>query len=245
MVAHKVGHEAAAGAWELITKLAPHNDNTPEYDKIKSILVAHHDRVCKKYDMCPKGHVVFRNFKHDRLKHMEYSELDRCPVCNEDRYVSAGGERRPARVMYFFPLRHYLRSMFCMSDLTPYLCTESSHGKSALRSTQGWEHKVTRNPKMNRDSRNQPLIGATDGAPFFKDRNASGGWPFIMKAAALPESLRNDPAYSHLHALVPSVVLEAEAGEFVKKKRFIVEHTIYKLTYLLTYVVLLTYTLTY
>lgn len=57
---------------------------------------------------------------------------------------------------------------------------------------------------MNKDHRNQPVILAGDGVPFFKKEGQSrrGGWPLVLRSATLPDGLWNDPCLTHISTFI-------------------------------------------
>jgi hypothetical protein len=81
------------------------------------------------------------------------------------------------------------------NDLDP-----SGSAPGSLRRSRGYRKKVTDNPRMNKDSRNQPFILSGDGVPYFKKEGLSnrGGWPIVIRSALLPDGLWNNPALTHI-----------------------------------------------
>ena len=51
----------------------------------------------------------------------------RCPVCNTGRYVvdPTDNNLRPAKVIFFFPLAPFVRSLFSRPDMVPHLYTDA------------------------------------------------------------------------------------------------------------------------
>lgn len=60
-----------------------------------------------------------------------------------------------------------------------------------------------RNNENMSDPRDLVFIGASDGVPYFKNRNGAAGWIFILRTC-LPDGLWNDPALCHMFAVAPS-----------------------------------------
>ena len=58
------------------------------------------------FDVCPKDCIIFRN---------SFSELDKCPKCNSDRYKSAGN-LVPMRSFHYLPLGPRLERIFGTSN---------------------------------------------------------------------------------------------------------------------------------
>ena len=63
------------------------------------------------------------------------------------------------------------------------------------------------NPNINADPRNQAISGAADGVPFFKDRNAANGWPFVLYPENAPVGVARSNVHAHMVGLVPSEYL--------------------------------------
>jgi hypothetical protein len=116
-------------------------------------------------------------------------------------------------------------------DLVPYLKNDQPPGNFTSGSVQrshGWRKKVTNNPNINQDSRNQAISLSADGVPLFKDRNAGSAWPFVARSHNLPDGLSGDLAYVHMVAFEMSEHLDwkTEEPEHVfKVKRYFVHNS--------------------
>jgi hypothetical protein len=79
---------------------------------------------------------------------------------------------------------------------------------------------VQDNPNINADPRNQAISGAADGVPFFKDRNAANGWPFVLFPESSPVGVSRSNPDAHMVGLVPSEYLtEDEDGKTLLVKK--------------------------
>jgi hypothetical protein len=58
--------------------------------------------------------------------------------------------------------------------------------------------KVTSNPVMSADPRNQAVIGMSDGIPMFKDKSARSVTPGALRTANLPDHLSTKFKFIHL-----------------------------------------------
>ena len=70
------------------------------------------------------------------------------------------------KTVYFFPVAGWLQSLFRRPDLCKYLSNKTSpsqYPSGHVRRSRGWHTKVTKNARMNKDERNQALIGSCDG----------------------------------------------------------------------------------
>ena len=56
---------------------------------------------------------------------------------------------------------------------------------------------------MGEDTRNQGLIGMSDGIPLFKDKNARSVIPVLLRTANMGDHLSMKFRYTHMTALVP------------------------------------------
>ena len=80
--------------------------------------------------------------------------------------------------------------------------------------------QVQDNPNINSDPRNQAISGAADGVPFFKDRNAANGWPFVLYPESAPVGVSRSNPDAHMVGLAPSEYLdEDEDGKTVLVKK--------------------------
>ena len=107
--------------------------------------------------------------------------------------------------MYHLPVHHYVADLFQQPDLVPYLQNNiGEFPEGHVRKSRGWRAKVTDNPKMNGDGRNQAFIFSTDGIPYFRDSGSRSGWPLVLRSANLPDGLWNELSYTHMVAFLAS-----------------------------------------
>ena len=67
----------------------------------------------------------------------------------------------------------------------------------------GWHEKMTGNPHMNTESRNQALVGMADGMPLFRDKHSRSVLPVALRLAGQPDSVSKKFNNIHLAALFP------------------------------------------
>ena len=67
------------------------------------------------------------------------------------------------------------------------------------------------NNNINSDPRHQAVSAASDGVPFFKDRNAANGWPVVMYPENGPVGVASSSDDAHMVGLVPSEYLTEDA----------------------------------
>ena len=145
----------------------------------------------------------------------------RCPVCNTGRYVvdPTDNKLRPAKVIFFFPIAPFVRSLFSRPDMVPHLYTDADGmPEGHVTRSRGFEQKVRANPHMNKDHRNLGLVGTTDGVPFFNDQRR-GAWPFILRCANLPDTLSLHMSNCHLHLLSANEYWEVDTNAGVLRRR--------------------------
>ena len=80
--------------------------------------------------------------------------------------------------------------------------------------------QVMENSNINSDPRHQAISAAADGVPFFKDRNAANGWPFVLYPESGPVGVASSNDDAHMVGLVPSEYLieDAEGKRLIVKK---------------------------
>ena len=231
MTTHKATDRASEDVWKMLASLLPAASDLPTFSYIKRMLTKYVDDTIEKIDMCVDGCVAFYDYKHPQLNRpgRMYSRLGhrtKCPVCNEDRYVIVNGKQVPRKIFYYFPSHYFFKDLFKQKDLVQYLYTTQSTDEldSHVRKSNGWKRKVTDNPAMNSDKRNQTLILSTDGVPYFKEKNARSGWPFVLQLGNLPMALRNEIGLSHLIAFAGCEYMSVDkhTNKVVRVKK---EHT--------------------
>ena len=145
----------------------------------------------------------------------------RCPVCNTGRYVvdPTDNNLRPAKVIFFFPLAPFVRSLFSRPDMVPHLYTDADgRPEGHVTRSRGFQRKLHDNPHLNQDHRNLGLVGTTDGVPFFNDQRR-GAWPFILRCANLPDTLSMHMSNCHLHLLSANEYWELDKDAGVLRRR--------------------------
>jgi hypothetical protein len=64
--------------------------------------------------------------------------------------------------------------------------------------------QIISNPAMNYDTRNQGLVGMSDGIPMFRSKDSRSVIPLMLRTVNLEDSLSMKFRYTHLVGLVPS-----------------------------------------
>jgi len=74
---------------------------------------------------------------------------------------------------------------------------------------------------MNRDTRNQGLVGMADGIPLFRDKHSRSVTPIMLRTANMSDNLSMKFRYTHLTALVPNSfwIIGETSKQFQKVER--------------------------
>jgi hypothetical protein len=178
-----------------------------KYRDVRKILKSHSlDSVCR-YDACPRGCVVYKDFSGSQVS-QEYADLQECPRngCGHPRYVGAGSRRTACHYVYHFPASSWMRSLFAQPEIATLLRNDTPLMRpptSVLRSF-GYRDKVYNNPHLNGDCRGQGVILSADGVPYFGSDGANGTrgcWPVVLRSGNLPDGLSKSFAMSHMVAM--------------------------------------------
>ena len=220
MTSHKSTDSSAKDMWALLGMLLPADADLPTFTRVKKILIKAEATYSQRIDICPNDCIAYWDSKHLPMPY-RHAHRTECPICGSSRLLQdpADGSWKPAKTVFFFPVEHYLRSLFTRPDLIPFLLADGQHvSESHVTHSRGWREKMVDNPVMSADHRNQGLISTTDGVPFFEDQRR-GGWPFVLRSANLPDSLSNHMTNCHLHLLAPSEFWEVDPEANVLRRR--------------------------
>lgn len=228
---HKSTHSSASDMWDFIRTILPPGDKMGIYQSLRKILKYHRMETMEKVHVCVNMCVAFTNPKSQELSGPEFqnADADNCPVCDQARYLADG--ETPRRVVYNHPIKFWLQDLFNRADIVPYLLNNlpaKSFPSGHVRRSDGYRQKVTDNPNMAADARNQALSLSADGLPYFKDQNSAGGWAVSIINENLAEgNMGHTSAFIHLACLAPSeYTSQARAGApIVKTKRYVHNHT--------------------
>lgn len=124
-----------------------------------------HNSDCR-IDCCINDCILF--YDATNFEDYQHAHRTKCYICGERRYVEQPGARgnKARKTVYFFPVTGWLQSLFRRPDLCKYLSNQTSpsqYPSGHVRRSSGWYTKVTQNARMNKDERNQALIGSCDG----------------------------------------------------------------------------------
>jgi hypothetical protein len=167
-------------------------------------------------DLCPNDCLAFWDAKHPKLAHHMHKHRTHCPVCAASRkIIGKKGQKKAAKVGFYFPMDDWMFSNFKDSDLHRH--RETDLGKfppGHTRKSKGWHEKITANPHMNAEPRNQAIIGMADGLPIFKDKNSRGVNIVALRQGNQPDSISKKYDKMHLSTLYPCDywMLDAASG---------------------------------
>lgn len=223
---HKATKSSSSDMWDFIRTLLPPNDSMGTYASLKSILNYHRMETMKKEHVCVNMCVAFVNPQSKELSGEEYQNADKqyCPVCFQPRYLA--DNVTPRRVVYNLPMKYWLQDLFNRPDVVPHLLNNlppTMFPSGHVRRSDGYREKVTDNPNINSDARNQALSLSADGLPYFKDQNSAGGWAVSLINENLAEgNMGHNASFVHLACLVPSDYLSqaSSKAKIVKTKRY-------------------------
>ena len=213
VASHKATKAATADVWSMLRAVCPPGTSPGTYAMAEMILQRHLCDSVVTIPVCRHDCVAYFNFQSTAFHHMQYADLDACPVCWKSRYVTVKGRKRDAKVMYWFPSARYWEFLFSDKEIVPYLYNDlcpSTSPLGSVRGSNGYYRKVLLNPRMNSDPRHQAVILSTDGMPYFKDIQCRSGWPVLMRSAMLPDGLWNSQAYTHMLAFQASDYLDED-----------------------------------
>lgn len=90
------------------------------------------------------------------------------------------------------------------------------------RHSKGWYEKVVNNPHIGgADTRNQALIGMSDGIPLFKHQGSKSVIPISLRLANQPDSISKEMRFMHLAGLYPCefITIDKDTNNVVKENK--------------------------
>lgn len=118
-----------------------------------------------------------------------------------------GHDRAHLQEMYYLGLTEWCKDLYNREDLIDYLRNDDECGPpGSLTQSHGWKEKIVDNPVMQEDVRHLGLIGTADSVPYFKDKLARGGVPFMMRVGNLPMELQLELKNTHLCGILPNEI---------------------------------------
>jgi hypothetical protein len=212
MCVHKPTNECARAVHAMLTLLVPPDaTNMPEWSDMLSLLDIVYKNVVIEVDLCPNDHIAFVNATHPKLIAAGYMHAHRSfcphPGCGAARYKPADGSGRkvPVKKGYYFPIDTWVSSIFRDGHTTAHRQhTVGEFPPGHVRRSRGFFEKVTANPHMNKEPRNQAFVGMADGIPLFRSRKTSLGVVVgALRQANQPDHISKMFGKVHLSFLYP------------------------------------------
>ena len=126
--------------------MLPPETELKTFYQVKSILKKYEAGTLQRISICPNDCIAYwdSSFLPDKYRHAHRSK---CPVCDLPRDVTypKDGKSRPAKVMYFFPIAGFVRSLYARPDVVPFLaqdCDDPHPPEGSIRRSRGWKEKV-------------------------------------------------------------------------------------------------------
>lgn len=202
---HKVTDRCARSVHTLLCLLLPTDTTLPKWATLKRLLEEVFTQTVVAVHLCVNDCISYYDTDHPRLNY-RHAHRSYCPYCAEPRYIESEGKQIPRRVGYYFPLDHWMSAMFKDKGLQAnieHLAGVGEFPPGHVRFSRGWHEKMTDNPHMYCEPRNQALIGMSDGIPLFRDKNSRSCVPIALRQANQPDSISKNFKYMHLSALYP------------------------------------------
>jgi hypothetical protein len=202
----QVSDACAKAVYSLLLLLLPVDTNAGSWALSRALLKKICESRVRKIDTCPNDCIAYIDCKHPKLAHYKHAHRRCCPVCGADRWVVLpDGTKRTAKEVYHLPIGPWLHDLFRDEEMAPYLDSETSEQPPGhVSKSRGWHEKMTSNPRMNTDTRNQGMVGMSDGIPLFRDKHSRSVTPLLFRSANLPDHLSMKFRNTHLGGLVPN-----------------------------------------
>lgn len=210
MCVHKPTNECARAVHAMISMVAPPGStNMPAWSDITGMLDIVYKNAVIEVDICPNDCIAFVDSKHPTLVAAGYEHAHRtsCPKCGAARYKpeTASGHQVPVKRGFYFPIDTFITNIF--RDEQTQGCRRHDMGEfppGHVRRSQGFWEKVSHNPRMNKEPRNQAFIGMADGIPLFRSLKTSLGVNVgAIRQANQPDHLSKMFGKIHLSFLYP------------------------------------------
>ena len=208
MARNKATDAASKSAWAMLAEVLPEQSFPRHFSYAKTIIDEYMAGKVKEIPICPKGHIAYYDCTSPELKHCKHASKTACPICGLSKEITVATRHGPRTIprakMYYLSVERYFRDMFHQPDLAVQLdYTRGERLPGDLKSSRGFHQKVSSNPVLNTEGRNQAVIATADGVPLFKDMTARKGHPFMLRPANASESNQKDLFKAHLFGYVP------------------------------------------
>ena len=214
MCVHKPTDASAKAVHGMLSLIVPPNTTSlPAWTELHYLLKVVYENVAVEVDLCPNDHIAFVDAKHPKMLAAGYKHAHRqfCPHpgCGAARYIEVDGVKRAVKKGYYYPLDSYLTNIFRDTDTESYRehsCELDEHifPPGHVRRSKGFHEKVTKNPHLQGETRNQGLIAMADGIPLFRSLKTSKGVNVgAIRQANQPDYISKMFGKIHLSFLYP------------------------------------------
>ncbi|XP_074299012.1 uncharacterized protein LOC141630015 [Silene latifolia] len=193
----KIPHRAIDNIASLLKDMCPtDNKMTDTYSKTKKLLEGL-ELPCQKIDVCPTGDMLYWN---------EDEKLNRCRICNNDRYRK---NKIPEKVLTYFSLTPRLQRLYATKGVAEDMRwhTKNTNGSGLMSHPsdgKSWQNFNETYPEFSAEPRNVRLGLCTDGfAPFGMSGTSYSCWPVILTPYNLPPWLCMKRQFMFLTLLIP------------------------------------------
>jgi hypothetical protein len=177
-----VSNACADEVFKLIHELLPTGNRLPKTHYEARKYLSRMGLSFHSIHSCRNGCCLFRK---------ELKDADRCPKCEQSRYVTPRS-KRPMKVLRYFPIIPSLKRMFRCSRLAE-LCkwhgVRRNHtGKvECVPDSKAWKHIETLDPEFTAEDRNIRMGLTLDGInPFSNQSLSHSTWPVVLLNYNLP-----------------------------------------------------------
>ena len=184
----------------LHTYILPEGNILPTSYMSALKLLQPHLSPLKEFHACVNDCIIFRDCSGGN-----YSDLDQCPQCGEDRYKENG--KSPRKMFKHMPIETRIRRLFANRATSELL---QSHRKSqttqvsTIHESPAWSEWYSSNGFFGGDNRAIALGLCADGLnPFAKEKNSYSMWPLFLFVLNLPAQIWKKPSSMLLTGIVP------------------------------------------
>ena len=111
------------------------------------------DRTVVRVEICPNDCIAYYDSVHLTGSYRtRNSHRTACPICGVRLTITDPRTKRviPAKVIYHFPIQHFVQSLYTRPDLVPHLWTDCGDFEEGhIRRSRGFKAKMLENPHMN------------------------------------------------------------------------------------------------
>jgi hypothetical protein len=215
---HKATDQSAEDCWAMLGMLLPDDNDFPAFSFAKKIIGNYMQETVEVIDMCPCDRFAYMDLSSAPFASYKNAHRTQCPIrgCGKSRHVRVkarvGYNLLPRKVMYYLPLKQFLTDVFRNDELACHLHNDAGdQPPGAVVTSVGFYEKVTNNPAINFESRNQAIIMSSDGIPFFKDKGSNRkGYPCAARLANPPEAYGKSLHLTHLLCMMSCEYWEAD-----------------------------------